>query len=266
MSNLQTHTTKLEHKLSLIVSNNNKINSHESNKRYANSAAALSYLLTNNSKNQTTRTIGQFGALGGLLYGGNQANKSLMLKQENLKYISDAIEDVCISSRSSFLCEVSKENKHLFLTKVLYLSNYLDTYVKNYCSEINMKNLFTTRNRETLMNLYSQEVFFLKLKLNSFLNNIDNAKFSDKFVNNYSNKINKINIQNLKKENNIVLTILITSIIIGFYQPLFFALALILYLIHTFVPFLRESKMLKLNSKYFTNEIIKTTSITSFNF
>ena len=116
------------------------------------------------------------------------------------------------------------------------------------------------------MNLYSQEVFFLKLKLNSFLNNIDNAKFSDKFVNNYSNKINKINIQNLKKENNIVLTILITSIIIGFYQPLFFALALILYLIHTFVPFLRESKMLKLNSKYFTNEIIKTTSITSINF
>lgn len=258
-----------------IENNNVEISSHDSNARIARTGAAAAYLLTNNSKNQTTKTLGQVAAVGGLVYGSNQKNKSNELKNKNLQSISNAINIISNNSLNLFQSEINIENKRNFLNKVLSISSYLDIYVLNYCNTIKSKNIIFSNGQNLLMSLENQEIFFLKLKLNTFLNRIDNSICKNNFINQHIQSNRSIDKNKLKNEGIIILACIITCLLIGFIisqnsQSLFGAFLIvaapIIYLIHTFFPFLEESKKLKSNSKYFTNEIAKTTSINNINF
>ena len=168
MSELQLYTQKFSEIIRLIESNNIDISSHNSNKRIAHTGAALSYLLTNNSKSQTTRSLGQVGAVGGLLYGSTEANKSNTLRNKNFQQVSEVIEIISKPSFNAFQIERNSENRRLFLMKMLTISGYLDDYVKKYCSSVSTKNFLGSSGQTLLMNLQNQEIFYLKLKLNSF--------------------------------------------------------------------------------------------------
>ena len=266
MSELQSYTQKFSEIIRLIESNNIDISSHNSNKRIAHTGVALSYLLTNNSKSQTTRTLGQVGALGGLMYGSTEANKSNTLRDKNFQQVSEVIEIISKPSFNAFQIERNSENRRLFLMKMLTISGYLDDYVKKYCSSVSTKNFLGSSGQTLLMNLQNQEIFYLKLKLNSFFNKVDNSKCNGDFVNKYIQKNSNLNKKILKKESLIIMIFLLTFILLGFYSPIFFLATPIIYAVHTFFPFMKESKKLKTHSKYFKNEILKTIPVTNINY
>ena len=125
------------------------------------------------------------------------------------------------------------------------------------------------------MSLENHDIFFLKLKLNTFLNGIDSSICKNNFINQYRQSNRSIDKNKLKNEGILILAIIISCLFIGFiilqnsqssFGTFLILAAPIIYLIHTFFPFLKESKKLKSNSKYFTSEIAKTTSITNINF
>lgn len=269
------HTQNLDNIINQIENNNVEISSHDSNARVARTGAAAAYLLTNNSKNQTTRTLGQVAAVGGLVYGNNQKNKSNELKNKNLQSISNAVNLISNNSLNSFQSENNIQNKRNFLSKVLSISSYLDSYVLNYCNSIRSKNIIFLNGQNLLMSLENHEIFFLKLKLNTFLNRIDSSICKNNFINQYIQSNRTIDKNKLKNEGIIISAIIIACFLIGFiilqnsqssFGTFLILAAPIIYLIHTFFPFLKESKKLKTNSKYFTSEIAKTTSITNINF
>jgi hypothetical protein len=262
MSSLIIITQNLENIINQIENNNVEISSHDSNARVARTGAAAAYLLTNNSKNQTTRTLGQVAAVGGLVYGSNQKNKSNELKDKNLQSINNAVSLICNNSLNSFRSENNIQNKSNFLSKVLSISSYLDSFVLNNCNSINSKNIIFLSGQNLLMSLENHDIFFLKLKLNTFLNGIDSSICKNNFINQYRQSNRSIDKNKLKNEGILILAIIISCLFIGFiilqnsqssFGTFLILAAPIIYLIHTFFPFLKESKKLKSNSKYFTN-------------
>lgn len=275
MKNTLTISNELSRIIQLIERNNIDISSHKSNARTANFGSAAAYLLTNNSNNQTTRSIGQVAAVGGLLYGNNQRNKSTDLELRNFNYLKNAIENLLNFSVETFKRENNSETKRSFLQKLLTVSNYFDEYVKKYSSSVKRKSALTYNSQNLLMTLQNQEVFYYKMRLNEFLKRIDNSILNNNYLQIYNQGLTKINKNKLKKEGYLIIGLIISCFLLGFILiqnstsvlgPMFFVFALVIYLMHTFYPFLNESKKLKSNANIFVNEILKTVSINKINY
>lgn len=275
MLKLYSQIQHLDDIINQIQNNNVEISSFDSNAKSAMTGAAAAYLLTNNSKNQTTRTLGQLAAVGGVVYGSNQRNKSNELKYKNLQLLSNSIQIMNNNSLTSFQSETNFQTKHNFLLKLMAISNYLDSYVLNYCNSIKSKNIIFSNGQNLLMSLEIHEIFYLKIKLNAFINRIDSSICKNSFVHNYTQLNRSIDANKLKSEGIIIMTIIILCLLAGIAiiqnsnistGTFLLLMAPIIYFIHTFFPFLKESKKLKSNSKYFINEITKTTSISNINF
>ena len=241
----------------------------------ADIGSAAAYLFTNNSNNQATRSIGQAAAIGGLIYGRSQKNKSSQIKSRNFNYLKNAIQNISNNSISSFRTEVNLENKRLFLQKVLAISSYFDEFIKEYASSVKRKSALTSNSQNLLMMLNNQEIFYYKIKLNSYLKQIDNSIYDTSHLQIYNRDITKINKTKLKNESYLMIALIISSIILCFIfsqnsyggLSMFFLIsAVALYLVHTFYPFLEESRKLKSIANQFVNQILKTVPITNINF
>lgn len=275
MSRTLLISNELSRILNIIENNNIDIASHNSNARMANTAAAASYLLTSDSKNQTTRTIGQAAAVGGLLYGSNQRNKSTDLKLRNFNHLKNAIENVVNFSVEIFKAENNPEIKSSFLQKLLTISNYFDEYVKEYSLSVRRKSALTSKGQMLLMTLPQQEVFYFKMRLNGFLKQIDNSILNNSYLQVYNQGLTKIDKKKLKREGYIMIAIAFAFCLSGFILTqntfvilgsFFLVLAAVLYLVHTFFPFFEESKKLKSNANMFVGEIMKTVEIKNINY
>lgn len=258
-----------------IEGKNLEMNRYNSNATISNIGAAATYFLTNNSKNQTTRTIGQVAAVGGLIYGSNQKNKASEIKSTIYNLLKQAIEKIDNLPFDSFLREANPETKRFFLQKTLTISSYFDKYVEEYASSLKTSSALRPNKQNILMTLNNQEVLYFKIKLLGFLNKIDHSIFDAQHLHFYQRDLAFINKEKLKNEGYLILGSIVFLNVIGFvlilnstdYSGFYFLIsALILYLVHTFYPFLIQTKKLKSNANRFLNEILKTVSITKINY
>jgi hypothetical protein len=268
-------TNELTGIIQSIENKNLEITRHNSNATMSNLGAASAYFLTNNSKNQTTRIVGQVVAIGGLIHGSNQRNKASEIKSSNYNLLKQAIEKIVNLPFDSFRSEANPETKRFFLQKTLTISSYFDKFVEEHASSIKTNSALSSNKQNILMTLNNQEVFYYKIKLLDFLKKIDNSIFDTQHLHFYQRDLALINKEMLKNESYLMLGLIFFLSTLGFvfilsstgFSGLFFLIsALILYLIHTFYPFLNQTKKLKLNANRFVNEILKTVSITRLNY
>lgn len=275
MNLLISLTNELTGIIQAIEGKNLEITRHNSNATMSNLGAAAAYFLTNNSKNQTTRIVGQVAAVGGLIHGSNQRNKASEIKSSNYNLLKQAIEKILNLPFDSFRREANPETKRFFLQKTLTISSYFDKFVEEYASSLKTNSALSSNKQNILMTLNNQEVFYYKIKLLDFLKKIDHSIFDTQHIHFYQRDLALINKEKLKNESYLMLGLIFFLSALGFvfilsstgFSGLFFLIsALTLYLIHTFYPFLNQTKKLKLNANRFVNEILKTVSINRLNY
>lgn len=276
MNLLTSLTNDLTGIIQIIEGKNSEITRHNSNATISNIGAAAAFLLTNNSKNQTTRIVGQVAAVGGLIHGSNQRNKASEIKFSNYNLLKQAIEKIVNLPLDSFHRETNPESKRFFLQKTLTISSFFDKFVEEYATKIKTSSTLSSNKQNTLMTLNNQEIFYYKIIFLDFLRKIDHSIFDTQHLDFYQRDLALINKEKLKNEGYLMLGLIFFFSITGFvfilnstmgFSGFFFLIsALILYLIHTFFPFLNQTKKLKLNANRFVNEILKTVSITRINY
>jgi hypothetical protein len=275
MNLLISLTNELTGIIQAIEGKNLEITRHNSNATMSNLGAAAAYFLTNNSKNQTTRIVGQVAAVGGLIHGSNQRNKASEIKSSNYNLLKQAIEKILNLPFDSFRREANPETKRIFLQKTLTISSYFDKFVEEHASSLKTNSALSSNKQNILMTLNNQEVFYYKIKLLDFLKKIDHSIFDTQHLHFYQRDLALINKEKLKNESYLMLGLIFFLSALGFvfilsstgFSGLFFLIsALTLYLIHTFYPFLNQTKKLKLNANRFVNEILKTVSINRLNY
>lgn len=260
-----------------IESNNLQISSHKTNASVANTTALAAYLLTSNSKNKATRTIGQVGALGGIIFGSGEKNKAENIKRQNLKLINNGVELVSVKLQQSFQYEQNQSIKDEFLNNALELSMHLDGIVKEELLRISKMHSLTKSNRSMLLSLQNNPVFRMKLKLNNFFLSLDQSINGSGLLIDYQKSIRSININKLEKESLLMAVFILCCALLGFVFVLvgtattsvgwlMLVLSFILYFSHIFIPWLSETKKLRIAVKSFSENMNKMTGIQQINY
>jgi hypothetical protein len=116
---LQSNLFQLENLVINIETLTLKMNSHFENANTSSVAAAATYLLTSNAKNNTVRTLGQIGAIGGFLYSGNQRNKANNIEELVIQNVTSGISMI----ETGFIIQVRNERDMTVIKKFLELNN-----------------------------------------------------------------------------------------------------------------------------------------------
>ena len=270
------HIDALDSMLHDLEANNQKIISHKNTARLATTGAVIAYLFTNDSKSKTTKTLGQVASVGGLLYRSSEINKAKQVEVHNLEILNNATHKITSYGYEDYKKERNANNKNEYLTKVLHISHHLDMAVNKENKRIVGLSTLLEKNRIRLMNLPNEIVYNLKLQLLENLREIDPSIKGENIVTNYNNNIDKINNDKLKKETIMILTSIIIILMIGVvlvfneaytgWGFVILIISFILYIVHTYFPWLNETRKLRDSIKTFFNEIENVQSITTIKY
>lgn len=206
---------KLEPYIDTLEENKLKINNHKSNARIANTGATLAYLFTNNSDNNTVKTLGRIATVGGLVYGYSEQNNAINITTNNITIISEIIKTV----ENEGINFVRQENDINLLQRFIVLNlktgKYLDDLVIENISSIKNKGRLGKNNINMLLNLNNYDVFNYKLRLNYIYIKLDTTKPIQNIEELYKIDKQGINIDKLVQEGLYTRMIIITLIILG---------------------------------------------------
>lgn len=272
---LHIKTLELKSLIQKIEENNIRIQSHNRNANYGNIGAVLAYTLTSGSNSRTTRTLGQIGALGGLVYSGSERNKGNNLGLENLLSLKQNADSIFNNSvLTLFKNEYSSTSKSEYLSLCLTYASYYDQYLLKYISKLEVKSFLGEKNRSLLFNLEKIDLFTYKEKMLKFFSGIDRSVNTRAFSD-YKTDISLVDISKLKNEC-MVLTVSLFSL--GALGGLFFyfqnqflgvlslVLLILIFLSMIYLPFLPETKKAQ-NLKFkFLNAIKKNCNLKELKF
>lgn len=272
---LRNHLQELRQVIRSIENNNDIIRGHNRNANYGNIGAALAYGLTSGSNSKTTRTIGQLGALAGLVYSGQERGKARNVQNDNLYILKSRIDQIFNDSIVSLVkSETDSSCKSEYLSLCLSFASYYDYYLLKYIRQLESKTFLTESNRSLLFHLDKIDLFVYKRKMLIFFSRFDN-KVSDKIFLDYQLNLKKINIQVLKSENVWVFSIysiLLLSTILLFYQGqqtigiIGVILIGVFYLSNTYFPFFNENRKAQKFKLQFLKDTRKLCNLKQINF
>jgi hypothetical protein len=264
---------RLEPILVEIELNSVEINNHKSNANLANTAAALSYLFTNNSKNNTVRTVGQVATIGGLVYGSSQRNQAASIEAKNIILISQILDIVERDGINNIRQEIDTNYIRKFIELNLKTGKHLDLIVLAYLSKIKSKGRLGKRNINLLMHANNIDIFSFKIRLNKIYKSLEPNKQIPPIEQEFINDTSSINIEKITKEGLYTRLIIFSLLLIGFvsaqsfnYGSWFIIGGLIFWGINHYFPFFPETKKLKLAVDAFAQKINSTCGINSINY
>lgn len=272
---LQIYTEKLKSIIKDIEDNSGHISEHNRNARIGNIGAAAAYILTSNSDNKSTRTLGQAGAVAGLMYSATERNKSNSFKQVSASLLIRGVPEVFnTQSFSTFVACSSSSQKQEFLSCALTFSSYFDDFVLEQIKILQSKHLLSNSNLDYALNLTSIDIFSCKNQILTFIQKLDNS-IQFNFFNEFKNELRQINIPQLRKEVNyhralvgfsillIVIAILVSSQIL-----LFSALALLIvsYVSSSLKSFFSEHRKLQIARQHFFRKLKESTKLSTIKY
>lgn len=273
--NLQSYIEKLKVIIWEIEDNNTIISEHNRNAQIGNIGSAAAYLLTSNSDSKSTRTIGQVGAVAGLMYSASERNKSNSYRTISANSLLRSIPEIFnTQSLSTYTSCKNSSLKQEFLSCVLTYTSYLDDFVLEQAKSLQSKHLMSRRNLNKALNLTSIDFFSGKYQILLFLSKIDNSIHVN-FFDNLKNQVRQINIPELKKEFNyhrgLILTsalLLITGVSIS--SQLLLGLSVLLmfgtYVSSAFRSFFPEHRKLHLARQQFFKHLKVYTKISTIKY
>jgi hypothetical protein len=206
---------KIEPMIIDIERNYNQINHHRNVAELANTASVLTYFFTNDSKNNTIKTIGQVSSLGGLIYGYSQNSKATNIEQDNIILLESIIGNFETFGILNVQIEKDSNLKIKYLELLLRTNRYSDLLTDSYLSKINSKGLLGKKNQNLFLNVISLDVLNQKLRLLNIIKNIDSTKNIPMIEYEYRQNISVIDIIKLRNEGTIVRLIIIALIGLG---------------------------------------------------
>jgi hypothetical protein len=265
---LQSNLAQLENLVINIETRTLKMKSHFENANTASIAAAATYLLTSNAKNNTVRTLGQIGAIGGFLYSGNQRKKANNIEELVIQNVTSGISMI----ESGFMLHLKSERDQFvirkFLELVLRMGRSFDPIIERNISKVGYIGLLGGRNQQNLLSLNQYEVFNIKLKYNKIIHNIDREINLNHVENNYLLAVKQIDKVKLIREGSYMRAIILTLGIVGIILSQKWESAIYitfvgvaLWILNHFFPFGTESSKLKKAVKGFCTDLGGTLSI-----
>jgi hypothetical protein len=250
-----------------------QINQHNSNANLANTGAALSYLFTSNSKNNTVKTLGQVATIGGLVYGSSQKSQANSIERNNIILISQILNIVESEGISNIRQERDTNNIRRFIELNLKTGKYLDQIVVKNTSRFKSKGRLGKKNINLLTNANNIDVFNHKLRLNKIYNQLDPTKRIETIEQEFLNNITPLSIDKIIKEGLYTRVIILLLIIIGFltnqsfnYSSWLIIGGLLFWGINHYFPFFPETKKLKTAVDDFVNKINSTCGINGISY
>jgi hypothetical protein len=265
---------RLEPILTEIEMNSIQSDVHGSNARMANTAAALSYLFTSNSKNSTVRTVGQVAIVGGLLYGNSQRNQANAYQQKNAILISQAIGMIELEGIPVIRQERNVDLIRRFLQINLTLGQHLDNLVTRFVSGLTYKGHLGKSNIHLLYHVNNIDLISYKLRLNHIYRVLDSGKQLGHIEKDFVESRQYLNIDKIAKEGLIARIIIISLVVLGFVliqrneqAGSYVILAgLLFWLGNHFFPFFPETRKLRTAVNVFLGNLKGTLGIRGINF
>jgi len=265
---------KLEPILTGIEMNSVQADVHGSNARTANTIAALSYLFTSNSKNSTTRTIGQVAAVGGLVYGNSQRNQENAYQQKNTILIGQAIN---LIEREGIVIIRQERNVDVirqFIDLNLKLGHQLDMILGRYISSLSFKGHLGKPNIQLLFNLNNIDLISYKLRLNKIFQLLDSGKQIGNLEQDFIQSRQYLNVDKIIREGliarGIILGLVIGGLVLiqrdGQSGVYIFLCGLLFWLANQFFPLFPETRKLRGVVRSFIGNIKGTLGIRSISF
>jgi hypothetical protein len=270
---IQNILNRLEPVLTQIELNSNQISQHQSNANMANTAAALSYLFTNNSRNSNVRTIGQIATIGGLVYANSQNNQAENITGNNIILISQIINEVERDGINNIRKESDLNNVRRFIELNLKTGKHLDPIVLRYLKVIKSKGRLGNKNINLLINANNIDIINYKIRLNKIYMSLEPKKQLPNIEGEFINNTSQLSIEKIAKEGMYCRIIIFSLIILGFVaiQKYEFGIWIILsgflfWGINHYFPFFSETKRLKAAIDNFTDKIKLTCGINTINY
>jgi hypothetical protein len=264
---------QLEPILNEIELNFIEINKHTSNANTAKTAAVFTYFITDNSKSNNIRTIGQVASIGGLVYANSQQNHANGIESKNLLLISKILNLVESDGMNFIKLEKDTNIIRRFLQLNLNTGKHLDLIVLKYFSRIKSKGRLGKKNINLLFNTNNIDAFDCKLRLNRIYKNIDSSKQIPALGKEFANDIKLINIDKVIKEGFYTRLIIFFLFIFGiftihiFYFSIFLILfGFIFWAVNHYFPFFTETRKLKKVTDKFILKLNSTCHINSLNY
>ena len=264
---------RLEPILTQIELNSSQISQHKSNSNMANTAAALSYLFTNNSKNSSVRTIGQIATIGGLVYANSQNNQADNITGNNIILISQIINEVERDGINNIRQEPDLNYVRRFIELNLKTGKHLDPIVIRYLKVIKSKGRLGNKNINLLINANNIDIINCKIRLNKIYLSLDSKKQIPNIEADFIKNTNQLNTEKIVKEGLYSRIIIFTLIIVGVItiQKYEFGIWIIIsglffWGVNHYFPFFSETKKLKLVIDEFSEKIKITCGINSISY
>jgi len=256
-----------------IELNSVQINQHNSNANMANTGAALSYLFTSNSKNNTVRTLGQVATIGGIVYGSSQKSQANSIERNNIILISQILNIVESEGINNIRQERDTNNIRRFIELNLKTGKYLDQIVVKYTSRFKSKGRLGKKNINILTNANNIDVFNHKLRLNKIYYQLDPTKQIQAIEQEFLNNVRSLNIDKIINEGLYSRVIIFSFILLGFftiqsfnYSSWLIILGLLFWGINHYFPFFPETRKLKIGVDDFIAKITSTCGINSISY
>ena len=270
---LSTFLSKIELLVVELEKNSNQVNHFRNVAQIANTASIFTYLFTNDSKNNTVKTIGQVATVGGLVYGYSQNSKATTIEQDNIIILESIISNYETSGISNVRIEIDTNLKIKFLEFILRANRYSDLLTTSYLSKINSKGLLGTKNQTLFLNIISLDVLNQKLRLLNLFKTIDSSKRFPQLEYEYKQNIAVIDTVKLKNEGIAARTIIIVLIALGILinssnvlGTYFIIAGFLFWAINHYFPLFSETKKLRNTFKNLHNNFNATIGITNLTF
>jgi hypothetical protein len=243
---------KLEPILHEIELNTIQINQHTSNANMAKTGAALTYLITDNSKNSNIRTIGQVASIGGLVYANSHQNQANGIESKNLLLISKILDLVEREGMNYIKLEKDTNIIGRFIQLNLNTGKHLDLIVLKYSSRIKSKGRLGKKNINILINAINIDAFNCKLRLNRIYKILDSSKQIPSLGKEFTNDTKLINIDKVIQEGLHTRLIIFSLLFFGIFTIQFYQISVLLIFfgllfwgINHYFPFFSETRKLK---------------------
>lgn len=247
-----------------------RVDSHNSNANMASAGSIAAYLLTNDSKNKTVKTIGQLAAVGGMIFSANQRSKANSLESLAILNIGKAINLIESDCKPYIRNERNIDSIKSFLKLLLRFGACIDVIFKKTSNKLKWTGHLGKKNQELLLNVNQIDIINKKLRYNETLNFIDRQiSVNDPGVK-FISATNLIDKEKLKKEGLWIRVTIILLIITGVLLtnqnnigPYLIIGAIALWAFNHFFPIFPETKKLRTAVSDFNSELHNTIGIRS---
>lgn len=247
-----------------------QVANHNSNANMASAGSIAAYLLTNDSKNKTVRTVGQVAAIGGMIFSANQRSKANSMESLALLNIGKAISIIERDCKPYIRNERNVDSIRNFLELLLRCGKSIDVIFKKTSNKLKWTGHLGKKNQEVLINVNQIDIINKKLRYNETLNFIDRQiRVNDPCVK-FIAATSSIDKEKLKKEGLwvriIILSLFITGAILANQNNIgqyFIITAFAIWALNHFFPFFPETKKLRAAVSDFNSELQNTIGIRS---